>query len=376
MRALTMKHPARIAATGAGADPSPVGWAPRAHAAIRSLGMAALAVPALATALALLPAPSHATQVDVHDPVMAKEGDTYYLFSTGPGISFYSSTDMKTWKPEGRVFAGEPTWARKAAPTFQDHIWAPDIYHHDGKYYLYYSVSGFGKNTSGIGVTTNTTLDPRSPNYRWEDQGMVLQSIPGRDLWNAIDPNVIDDEKGTPWMSFGSFWTGLKLVKLDASRTKLAEPQEWHTIARRDRPAFTPDEEPGAGHIEAPFIFKKNGWYYLFASWDLCCQKEKSTYKVVVGRAKSVTGPYLDRKGVDMAMGGGLLVIAGDKDWKGVGHNSAYTFEGKDYMVLHAYETADKYLQKLKVMEMRWDRDGWPVLDQKDLNRYQSQVAR
>lgn len=316
--------------------------------------------------------PAFAAQVEVHDPVMAKEGNKYYLFSTGPGITFYSSSDMKSWKLEGRVFAGEPTWAKKAAPTFNDHIWAPDIYHHQGKYYLYYSVSGFGKNTSGIGVTTNATLDPRSPNYKWEDQGMVLQSIPGRDLWNAIDSQVIDDEQGTPWMSFGSFWSGLKLVKLDASRTKLAEPQEWYTIARRDRPAFEPDTEPGPGHIEAPFIFRKNGWYYLFASWDLCCKGKDSTYKVVVGRAKRVTGPYLDRQGVDMAKGGGSIVIQGDRDWRGLGHNSAYTFDGKDYMVLHAYESADRYMQKLKVLEMKWDGEGWPVVDQRELNRYQS----
>lgn len=328
---------------------------------------------ALAAAAAL---PLHAAQVEVHDPVMAKEGNKYYVFSTGPGITFYSSTDMKTWKPEGRVFKGEPTWAKKAAPTFNDHIWAPDIYHHDGKFYLYYSVSGFGKNTSGIGVTTNTTLDPSSPNYRWEDQGMVLQSIPGRDLWNAIDSHVIDDEKGTPWMSFGSFWTGLKLVKLDASRTRLAEPQEWHTIARRERPAFTPDLDAMPAAIEAPFIFRKNGWYYLFASWDACCQGPKSTYKVVIGRAKAVTGPYLDRKGVDMAKGGGSLLIQGDNDWKALGHNSAYTFDGKDYLVLHAYETADRYKQKLKVMEMKWDKDGWPVVDQKDLNRYKSELKK
>lgn len=316
--------------------------------------------------------PSIAAQVGVHDPVMAKEGNKYYLFSTGPGITFYSSADMKTWKPEGRVFPGEPAWAKKAAPTFNDHIWAPDIYHHKGKYYLYYSVSGFGKNTSGIGVTTNATLDPRAPNYRWEDQGMVLQSVPGRDLWNAIDSNVIDDENGTPWMSFGSFWSGLKLVKLDASRTRLAEPQEWHTIARRDRPAYTPDEEAGPAQIEAPFIMRKNDWYYLFASWDLCCKGKDSTYKVVVGRSRKVTGPYLDRNGVDMAKGGGSLVIQGDSDWKGLGHNSAYTFDGKDYMVLHAYETADKYKQKLKVLEMKWDQAGWPTVDQQDLNRYMS----
>jgi arabinan endo-1,5-alpha-L-arabinosidase len=317
-----------------------------------------------------------AAQVSVHDPVMAKEGDKYYLFSTGPGITFYSSTDMVRWKPEGRVFAGEPAWARRAAPSFNDHIWAPDIQHHDGKYYLYYSVSGFGKNTSGIGVTTNVTLDPRAPNYRWEDQGMVLQSVPGRDLWNAIDPNIAVDGKGAAWMTFGSFWSGIKLVKLDDSWTHLAEPQEWHTIARRDRPAFTPDDKAGLAEIEGPFIFKKDGYYFLFVSFGKCCQGSNSTYHVMVGRSKDMTGPYLDRGGRDMAQGGGSLVIEGDKDWKALGHNSAYTFDGKDYLVMHAYETADRYKQKLKVLEMKWDKDGWPTVDPKDLNRYMSEQLR
>jgi arabinan endo-1,5-alpha-L-arabinosidase len=330
----------------------------------------------LAATLAACATLSHAAQVEVHDPVMAKDGNKYYVFSTGPGITFYSSTNMTDWKPEGRVFAGQPTWAKSVAPSFDGHIWAPDVHRHNGKFYLYYSVSGFGKLASGIGVTVNRTLDPKSPDYKWEDQGLVLQSVPGRDLWNAIDPNIVTDDKGTAWMSFGSFWSGLKLVKLDASHTRLAEPQEWKTIAARARPAFTADESGGPAEIEAPFIFKKNGYYYLFASWGLCCQKENSTYHVVVGRARDVTGPYVDKDGKDMAKGGGSLVIAGDKDWKALGHNSAYTFDGKDYMVLHAYETADRYLQKLKVLEMKWDKEGWPVVDQAELNRYQSKLVR
>jgi arabinan endo-1,5-alpha-L-arabinosidase len=315
---------------------------------------------------------AHAAQVEVHDPVMAKEGDTYYVFSTGPGITFYSSSNMRDWQPEGRVFPGEPSWARQAAPTFNDHIWAPDVQFHDGRYYLYYSVSGFGKNTSGIGVTINRTLNPRSPDYRWEDQGMVLQSVPGRDLWNAIDPNVIADSKGQGWMSFGSFWTGIKLVKLNADWTRLAEPQEWHALARRERPAYTPDESPAPAEIEAPYIFRKGDYYYLFVSFGLCCQKEHSTYHLMVGRSRDITGPYVDKDGKQMLEGGGSLVLAGNRNWRGLGHNGAYTFDGKDYLVLHAYETADNYMQKLKILEMKWDRDGWPVVDAADLDKYRS----
>jgi arabinan endo-1,5-alpha-L-arabinosidase len=278
--------------------------------------------------------------------------------------------DMLHWKPEGRVFAAEPAWARRAAPAFNGHIRAPDIHHHNGKYYPYYSVSGFGKNSSGIGVTVNRTLDPRAAGYRWEDQGMLLRSVPGRDDWNAIDPNIIEDDKGGAWMSFGSFWSGLKLVKLDADRTRLAEPQQWRTIARREASPAPAGEKAGPGEIEAPYIFRKNGYYYLFASWGLCCKGKDSTYRVVVGRAREVTGPYLDSAGKDMAAGGGSLVVAGDKDWQGVGHNSVHTFGAKDVMVLHAYDSADHYRQKLKIMPIAWDKDGWPVIDPKDLNRY------
>ena len=320
----------------------------------------------------LLATTASARQVDVHDPVMAKEGDTYYLFSTGPGVTFYSSKDMKNWKREGQVFTEDPTWAKSVSPSFDGHIWAPDIVHHNGLFYLYYSISAFGKNTSAMGVTTNKTLNPASPDYAWEDQGIVLQSVPNRDLWNAIDAAVIVDDAGTPWMSFGSFWGGLKLVKLADNLTEVAEPQEWYSIAKRDRSILTDDSSAGSAAIEAPFIFKKGDYYYLFASWDSCCRGKESTYKVVMGRSKDVRGPYLDKDGVDMNHGGGSLVIAGDKDWIALGHNSAYTFGKKDYLVLHAYETADNYLQKIKILEMKWDKNGWPSVDQKDLNRYQS----
>ncbi len=322
----------------------------------------------------LAAANGEARQVSIHDPVMAKEGDAFYLFSTGPGITFYSSTDLKTWQRRGRIFPGEPTWAKQVAPSFNGHIWAPDIAHRNGKYYLYYSVSAFGKNTSAIGVTVNRTLDPASPDYRWEDQGIVVRSVPNRDLWNAIDPNLIVDEEGTPWLSFGSFWGGLKLVKLASDGLSVAQPEEWHSIAKRERSVLVPDDEPEPAEIEAPFIFRKGDYYYLFVSWDKCCRGAESTYKMVVGRSKGVTGPYLDRTGKDLAKGGGTLLLAGNPAWPGVGHCSAYTFDGKDYLVFHAYETADRGLQKLKIAELTWDDADWPHVDPSVLEHYVSEL--
>ncbi len=316
---------------------------------------------------------AEAKQVSIHDPVMAKEGDVYYLFSTGPGITFYTSKDLKTWERRGRVFPGDPSWAKEVAPSFNGHIWAPDIVERDGRFYLYYSVSAFGRNTSAIGVTVNRTLDPESPEYRWEDKGIVLRSVPHRDLWNAIDPAVVFDERGTAWMSFGSFWGGLKLAKLAEDLVSVAEPQEWHTLAKRERHWATDEADAGAAEIEAPFIYRKGEYYYLFVSWDKCCRGAESTYKMVVGRSKDVTGPYVDRAGKSMAEGGGTLLLEGDERWAGVGHNSVYAFGGKDVMVFHAYENADDGRQKLKVAELAWDEDGWPVVEAGVLEGYVSE---
>ncbi|MFC3336117.1 arabinan endo-1,5-alpha-L-arabinosidase [Flavobacterium palustre] len=303
-----------------------------------------------------------AQSISVHDPVMIKQKDTYYLYCTGRGISVFSSKDLKNWNPEPAVFNEKPTWVDAIVPDFKNHIWAPDISFHNNQYYLYYSVSAFAKNTSAIALATNTTLDPKDPSYKWVDHGIVIQSIPNRDLWNAIDPNLTFDENNTPWLAFGSFWEGLKMVKLNADLSSIAQPQEWYTISKRKRTFELQDTNPGDAALEAPFIFKKNGYYYQFLSWDLCCRGKESTYKVVVGRSKNITGPYVDKDGKLLNEGGGTLVVQGDENFYGVGHNSAYTFDGVDYIVYHAYEVKNNGRPKLEIKELKWDADFWPSL--------------
>lgn len=322
-----------------------------------------------------------ANDVIVHDPVMAQEGKTFYLFSTSPGINLFSSTNLKDWRHEGPVFKEDPAMARQVAPEFAGHLWAPDIQFHNGQYYLYYSASAFGKNTSGIGLSVNKTLNPKSPDYAWKEVGTVIQSVPGRDDWNAIDSNIIQDENGTAWMVFGSFWGGIKMFKLNAEWTKPAEPQEWYELAERVRSDklmnnAAPSNPPQVGAVEGPFIIKKGEYYYLFVSFDFCCRGKDSTYNIRVGRSKKVTGPYVDKDNVDMHKGGGSLVLAGDKDWPGLGHNSAYTFNGKDYLIFHAYDASDKFLPKLKIMEMKWDKEGWPNADAAELKKHQSHLLK
>ncbi|MBC8083523.1 MAG: arabinan endo-1,5-alpha-L-arabinosidase [Hymenobacter sp.] len=302
-------------------------------------------------------------RIPAHDPVLIRQNGTYYMFCTGRGIASWSSKDMKTWKREQPVFAEAPAWAVQAIPGFKDNsIWAPDISLHNGVYYLFYSVSAFGKNTSCIGLATNKTLDPAAPNYKWEDKGRVIQSVPGRDMWNAIDPNLIRDAAGTPWLTFGSFWSGMKLVRLRPDLTAPAQPEQWRTLASRPRDPRLTDSLPGDAAIEAPFLFRHGAYYYLFTSFDYCCRGPQSTYKMVVGRSKTLAGPYLDKAGTGLEQGGGTLVLAGDQNWYGVGHNSVYTFDSSDYLVFHAYDAADKGRSKLRIEKLGWDPEGWPVV--------------
>lgn len=309
--------------------------------------------------LLLISTLSCAQNIRVHDPVMIQQDGKYYLFCTGMGISVYSSTDRVNWVAEKPVFASAPTWAVETIPGFKGHIWAPDISFHSGLYYLYYSVSAFGKNTSCIGVATNKTLDSKSKAFQWNDHGKVIQSVPGRDLWNAIDPNLIVDDGQQPWLVFGSFWSGMKLVKLDKSLDKVAQPEEWYTLSKRARDFKVDDADPGDGAVEAPFIFHKNGFYYLFISFDFCCRGVKSNYKIMVGRSDKVQGPYVDQNGNRLDQGGGTLVLQGNASWPGLGHNSVYTFDGKDYLVFHAYDARDEGKPKLLIREIQW-KDNWP----------------
>jgi arabinan endo-1,5-alpha-L-arabinosidase len=213
---------------------------------------------------------------------------------------------------------------------------------------------------------TNKTLDQSSKAYLWEDQGMIVQSVPGRDSWNAIDANVLFDQDSSGntvgWLSFGSFWGGLKLVKLAPDMVSLAEPQEWYGIAKQESDFGRPDQHSGNGAIEAPFIYRRNDYYYLFASIDYCCRGMESTYKTIVGRSKDVRGPYLDQEDKPMYAGGGTVIVGETAEYAGVGHCAVYDFDGKTFFVAHGYDKRDDGRSKLVIKEIEWDQNNWPIL--------------
>ncbi len=301
----------------------------------------------------------------VHDPVMAYEDSTYHIFATGMGIQHMTSKDRKTWTVKAEpVMTVIPKWTQDSVPGFRNHVWAPDVIKWHGRWWLSYSCSTFGKNGSSIGL-----LSTRSLSFPiWNDEGCIVTSKSKRDNRNAIDPNFIIDDNDQPWLTWGSFWDGIQLARLD-STMHIAAGEKPRTIARRYSKGFKPSEPnptskfAGTNAIEAPFIFKHGGYYYLFVSWDYCCRGAKSNYRVAVGRSKNVEGPYLDRNGKDMAEGGGNLFLEGDKkDFEAAGHCAAYTFNGEDIFICHGYSIAHQGASILIQRPIHWTADGWPEI--------------
>jgi arabinan endo-1,5-alpha-L-arabinosidase len=299
----------------------------------------------------------------VHDPAIISDGDTFYVFSTSqegqaPGlIHIRTSKDLVTWTRAGAVFSAIPEWAKREVPKSKG-IWAPDIVFVNGEYRLYYAVSTFGENHSAIGLATTKTLDPARPGHGWTDQGAVIVSN-RTDDYNAIDPAAFVDRDGKAWLAFGSFWSGLKMIRLDAATGKpSAEDRTVRSLARR----------PAPGAVEAPFLIDHGGYYYLFASYDFCCRGADSSYYTVVGRSKDVTGPYLDHDGKPMTKGFGQIVLHGKLDasqrWRGPGGISILRESGRELIAWHAYDATNKGAATLRIAPILWTGDGWPVVRQ------------
>ena len=185
------------------------------------------------------------------------------------------------------------------------------------------------------------------------------------DDFNAIDPNVVFDEKGAPWLSFGSFWGGIKMRRLDAKSGKPStSDQTLYSLAARKKPGNHESAKPGLPPnwraIEAPFIFRHGNYYYLFVSYDLCCRGTNSTYKIAVGRSLKVTGPYLDKEGVPMMDGGGSVILTGNRRWVGPGGESVSRGHGGDLIAFHAYDGSSGR-PSLLISTVAWN-DGWPEI--------------
>ncbi|WP_193213046.1 arabinan endo-1,5-alpha-L-arabinosidase [Luteolibacter marinus] len=290
--------------------------------------------------------------VTARDPsTIVRDGSTYWCFFTGRGVPSLHSDDLVTWQRGPAVFKEAPDWIAREVPENDGVYWAPDLMKIGDRWLLYYSVSSFGAMRSAIGLATSPTLDPAAPDYQWTDQGPVVQSFTDGDF-NTIDPSVFHDDDGKLWLSFGSQWSGLKLVELDPKTGKRLHPEE-------------PMTSIAAGpSIEAPWIYKHRGFYYLFLNRGNCCAGNKSTYHIKVGRSKTITGPYVAKDGSRMMDGGGTMVLdVKNGPLTGPGHAGIIGHGGRSWFSCH-FEADDRMGGKatLAVMPVTWSDDGWPAV--------------
>jgi arabinan endo-1,5-alpha-L-arabinosidase len=294
--------------------------------------------------------------ITTRDPSsIVKCKDEYWVFYTGRGVPSYRSKDLVNWERGPAVFQAAPEWIARIVPENRNmNYWAPDIMKLGDRYILYYSVSSFGKMTSAIGLATNPTLDPNDPAYHWTDQGVVVRTQDG-DGYNAIDPSVFHDRDGSLWLTFGSYWSGIKLIQLDPQTGKRMEPALF-SIAHNES-------------IEASYLCRHDDYYYLFVNWGGCCAGPKSTYNIRIGRSKSVTGPFLDKAGVDMLHSGGSVFLATTNGpLIGPGHAGTLNAQGKDWFTSD-FEGDIRMDGKatLAIMPLRWNAEGWPEVTVNDV---------
>jgi len=282
----------------------------------------------------------------VHDPVMVKTTDgRYLLVSTGTDLPIRTSTDRTAFRTAGTVWPNGAPWAHQFTAG-SDTLWAPDLSFRNGRYYLYYAASTFGSRNSAIFLATSPTAASGS----WTNLGIVVQTSDAND-YNAIDPNLVVDAAGSWWLTFGSFWSGIKMIRIDPATGKQnAADRTLYSLARR------PASVDGA--IEAPFIVSQGGFYYLFVSFDLCCRGTSSTYRVMVGRSATITGPYVDRGGVAMTSGGGTEIIATHGGVVGPGH-PALLRDVNTWVLVYHYYTSSSPGGRLGINLVDF-ADGWP----------------
>jgi arabinan endo-1,5-alpha-L-arabinosidase len=295
--------------------------------------------------------PTHALDGDIqiHDPsTIAQHAGRYYTYGTGNGIPVLSSEDGWTWSRAGSLMSAVP--GGKAGPAVLarggGNTWAPDVIHIGDKFFVYYSAPAT-QPRSAIGLLVGRTLDPQSPDYKWEDAGPVVWSDGVEDS-NAIDPGVLLDPEGRLWLVYGSYFGYIRLVELNPKTGQRLYP---------DRKAVDV-----AINSEAAILIHRDGWYYLLVTHGSCCQGANSTYNIRMGRSRKVTGPYLDNMGIDMIEGGGKLFAASRGRHVGPGHFGLLDLgQGVQKFSLHYEADLDRGgVSVLDIRPLLW-RDGWPV---------------
>ncbi|MCF0199013.1 MAG: family 43 glycosylhydrolase [Bacteroidaceae bacterium] len=285
---------------------------------------------------------------DSPDPTVQQGTDgTYYCYATG--CQTRKSTDLVNWTNVSNVF-NRPTWNDttyvKDGEQHTDYysMWAADVNRVDDKYIMYYASALWGNGSrTGIGVATATTPT------RFTDVGHLFRSTE-IGVENSIDPCYFEewDQKYLIWGSFN----GLYITELTEDGLGI---KNWKGAKRIAGTAF-----------EGVMIHKHGDYYYLFASTGSCCEGVKSTYQTVVGRSRSLMGPYISKSGEQLLNNSRTVIITANDRWKGPGHNSEIITddEGQDWIMYHAYDAQNPDKGRVLMLDrLLWDKNNWPYVE-------------
>ncbi len=275
-------------------------------------------------------------------PEIRKINGVYYNFNQAGGIAIKRSSDLKNWRMVGSVYDPKPAWQSSYGS-----IWAPGCYLVGDTLRCYYAVSTLGSQNSAIGMAYCANGNPASG---WKDGGLVISSRSG-DPYNCIDPNIFVEDDGTTYLIFGSYWTGIYMRKIDPATGLLDEkdPTLWHLAQ-------------GQGEMEAPYLIKKDGTYYLFVAMGNISKND--TYHWAVGRSESLFGPYLDKKGNPMLEGNVFALTEYKNGVHRVGHAQCFLDDDGTYYMVSEYwrDRLDPTCKvSLHISTIVWNDQGWPV---------------
>ena len=269
----------------------------------------------------------------IHDPSTIVECDgKYYTFGTGGGGLI--SDDGWTWNG-GAVRPGGGA--------------APDAMKIGDRYLVIYGATGGGLGGGHNGrilTMWNKTLDPTSPDFQYSEPIEVCASD-GMEDQDAIDPGLLlDPTTGRLWACYGTYFGTIRLIELDPATGERVKGNKELDIAI---------------DCEATDLLWRDGWYYLLGTHGTCCDGVNSTYNIVVGRSRQVTGPYIDNVGRDMFHGGGKMVIAAGSRVCGPGHFGRTVIdEGVEVMSCHYEADFDRSGRSvLGIRPLLWS-NGWP----------------
>lgn len=270
--------------------------------------------------------------IGIHDPstIMFCNGK-FYTFGTG-----------------GTSLVSDDGWTWRRGPRLPRSGMAPDAIRIGDRYYVYLSRNVGRMPKAEISLMWTKSLDPESPDYKWEEEGVVV-STDGIEDCNGIDPGLfLDPTNGRLWLTYGSYFGYIRVVELDPKTGKRLNPN-------------VPPRDIGI-NLEATTIIYRDGWYYLLGTNLSCCRGTDSGYNIRAGRSRSVTGPFVDHTGLDMLRGGGKLVIGSRGRVIGAGHFGLIDLgDGVQKFSLHWEADLDRGgASVLDIRPLLW-KDGWPV---------------